>query len=83
MTDDDAREYDTTALTVNSSADKVRLETQIKRGDGTRDEDRLKVKIKGDDPAETAARLADTLEALESEGVTETLRESGGGGSGD
>lgn len=71
---DGGREYDTTALSVKSSADKIRLETQIKRGGGTRDEDRVKVKVKGDDADEVAARLAATLEALEEHGVAETLR---------
>jgi len=67
-------EPDETRLNISESADKIRLETQVKRGDGTRDEDRTKVKVKGDDPDETAARLAATLDALESHGVAETLR---------
>jgi hypothetical protein len=66
--------YDTTNLNVSESADKIRLETQVKRGDGTRDEDRIKVKIKGDSPGKTAQRLAETLDELESVGVADTLR---------
>lgn len=62
--------------TVSESADKITLNTAVKRGSGTRDQDKLKVKIKGDDPDETAERLAQTLRALEDCGVAETLRET-------
>jgi len=65
---------------VTESADKVRLETQVKRGDGTRDEDRIKVKIKSDTPTDAAAKLAATLDALEEHGVASTIREVRGGG---
>jgi 5-methylcytosine-specific restriction endonuclease McrA len=34
------------------------------------------VKVKGNDPADTAAKLADTLDALAAEGVATTLRET-------
>lgn len=59
---------------VNESADKITLKTQVKRGDGTRDQDKTDVKVKGDDPAETAEKLAETLDELEKQGVAETLR---------
>ena len=61
---------------VSESADKIRLDTQVKRGDGTRDEDRIKVQVKGDEPAETAKKLRETLDALESEGIATQLRET-------
>ena len=70
-------ESDDTAETnhnLNESADKIRLETQVKRGEGTRDEDRMKVKVRGDDPDATAARLRETLDALAAEGVATELR---------
>ena len=67
-------EYDTTNLNVSESADKIRLETQVKRGEGTRDEDRIKVKVKGDDPYDVAEDLRHTLNALDAEGITDTLR---------
>ncbi|UBF23486.1 hypothetical protein HRTV-28_gp48 [Halorubrum tailed virus 28] len=70
MTDDDT----TTRRTISESADKIVLKTNVKRGTGNRDEDKLSVKIKGDDPEETAARMADTLAALESEGVSKFVR---------
>ena len=59
---------------LNESADKIRLETQVKRGEGTRDEDRMKVKVRGDDPDATAARLRETLDALADEDVATELR---------
>jgi hypothetical protein len=63
---------------INESADKIVLKTKVVRGSGTRDQDKLDVKVKGDDPAETVARLnavladldetADTLRAMQPEG---------------
>jgi hypothetical protein len=63
-----------TRHTVSESADKIVLKADVKRGTGTRDQDKINVKVKGDDPEETAAQLAQTLEALEAEGVAKTLR---------
>lgn len=60
--------------TISESADKLVLKTRLKRGTGTRDEDKLDVKVKGDDPEATVERLADTLDALDDQGVTERLR---------
>ena len=73
MTDDD-NGTTVTNRNLNESADKIRLETQVKRGEGTRDEDRMKVKVRGDDPDATAARLRETLDALAAEGVATELR---------
>ena len=73
MTDDDSGTT-VTNRNLNESADKIRLETQVKRGEGTRDEDRMKVKVRGDDPDATAARLRETLDALAAEGVATELR---------
>ena len=70
MTDDNT----TTTHRVSESADKITLKAEVKRGGGTRDQDKVKLKVKGDDPGETATRLADTLAALEECGVAETLR---------
>ena len=63
-----------TTHTVNESADKIVLTTNVKRGTGTRDEDKIRVKVKGEKPQITAAKLADTLAALENHGVAEQLR---------
>jgi len=53
---------------VNESADKIRVETQVKRGEGTRDEDRIKVQIKGDDPEDVVSKLNATVSLLEQTG---------------
>ena len=62
--------------TVSESADKIVLKTNVKRGNSTRDEDKISVKIKGSDPEDTAAKLRATLDALEAEGIASTLRET-------
>ena len=62
--------------TISESADKIVLKTNVKRGSGTRDQDKIDVKIKGSDPEDTAAKLAQTLDALEAEGIASTLRET-------
>lgn len=56
------------------SADKIRLKTQVKRGEGTRDQDTIDVKVRGDDPDETVAKLHQTLAALERHGVADHIR---------
>jgi len=63
-----------TRHTVSESADKIVLKADVKRGTGTRDQDKINVKVKGNDPEDTAERLAQTLECLEAEGVAQTLR---------
>ena len=63
-----------TKHTVNESADKIRLDTKIKRGSDVRDQDEVKVQIKGDDPEHAVEMLAKTLEALEHKGVASDLR---------
>ena len=67
---------DNTQHTVSESADKIVLKADVKRGTGTRDQDKINVKVKGNDPGATAAKLAQTLECLEAEGVAATLRET-------
>jgi len=57
---------------VNESADKIRVETKVKRGTGTRDQDEIKVKIKGDDAEEVVKQLNATVALLQETG--ETLR---------
>jgi len=65
---------DKTNHTVSESADKIVLKADVKRGSATRDQDKINVKVKGNDPEAAAAKLADTLAALDSEGVADTLR---------
>jgi len=71
---------DDTTHHINESADKIVLKAEAKRGSGTRDQDKVKIKCKGNDPDETAAQLAATLDALEEHGVTDSLRQTRAGG---
>jgi len=68
-----------TRHTVSESADKITLTTNVKRGNDVRDEDKIRVKVKGDGADATAEKLADTLAALEKHGVADTLRETQAG----
>lgn len=60
MSDD----IDETRLNISESADKIRVETKVKRGTGTRDQDELKVKVKGNDPDDVVQRLNETVRNL-------------------
>ena len=68
-----------TTWRISESADKITLKTNVKRGSGTRDQDKLTVKVKGSNAEDTAAQLAATLDALEQEGVVKTLRDTQAG----
>jgi len=68
-TDDDRR----TEHRISESADKLTLTTKVKRGEGTRDEDRIKVKVKGDDPDEVVRKLEQTVANLQT--TTDDLRD--------
>jgi len=67
---------DNTKHTVSESADKIVLKTECKRGSETRDQDKVNIKVKGNDPDDTAQKLKATLDALEEQGVAQTLRET-------
>ena len=67
---------------ISESADKIQLSTKIKRGEGTRDQDEIKVKVKGDDPEEAAQTLHETVVAIGEQNTVNALRgtqPSGGG----
>lgn len=49
---------------INESADKIVVKTKVKRGDGTRDQDTIKVKVKGDEATEVVEKLNRTVELL-------------------
>lgn len=61
MTDTNA---DETTHNISESADKIRVETKVKRGSGTRDQDTVSVKAKGNDPDDVVDRLNATVENL-------------------
>lgn len=71
MSDDNTEK---TVRNVNESAHTVRLETQVKRGEGTRDEDRIKIKVRGDDPEKAAEKLHDTVVAVGDNQTVTALR---------
>ena len=50
-----------TRHTVSESADKITLKAQVTRGEGTRGQDRIDVKVKGDDPDDVVERLNETI----------------------
>jgi len=50
---------------INESADKIVVKTKVTRGEGTRDQDKIDVKVKGDDPEDVVYQLNATLARLE------------------
>ena len=59
---------------INESADKLTLTTKVKRGSGTRDQDEIKVKVKGDDPELVVTKLNQTVTRLT--GTAQVLRDT-------
>jgi len=74
-TDDDAATE--TNHNLNESADKIRLKTQLKRGEGTRDQDTHDLKARGETPEEAAENLSETLRELEERDVFDRARALG------
>jgi len=62
---------------INESHDKIRLETDITRGTGTRDQEKHKLKARGETPEQAAANLSDALAELEERDVFQRAREVG------
>lgn len=58
--------------TVNESADKIQVTTKVKRGNDTRDQDEIKVRVKGNEPKEVVTKLNQTVNRLR--GTSENLR---------
>ena len=54
-----------TRHTVSESADKIVVTTNVKRGTGTRDEDKIRVKVKGDEANDVVDKLNGTLKLLQ------------------
>lgn len=50
---------------ITESADKIRVQTKVKRGTGTRDQDEINVKVKGDQPQEVVDKLNETIALLQ------------------
>jgi len=64
---------------LNESADKIRVETDITRGAGTRDQEKHKLKARGETPEEAAENLSETLRELEERDVFKRTRALGDG----
>jgi hypothetical protein len=62
---------------VNESHDKIRLETDLTRGTGTRDQEKHKLKARGETPEEAAANLSEALRELETRDVFDRARSVG------
>lgn len=60
--------------TLNESHDKVRLKTQVKRGEGTRDQDTHDIKIRAETPTEAAEAMSDAIAELEARDVFDRVR---------
>ena len=63
---------------LNESHDKVRLEADVTRGTGTRDQEKHKLKARGETAEDAAQMLSDALAELEERNVFERAREVGG-----
>mgnify|MGYP006928068390 CR=1 FL=1 len=68
---------------ITETADKIRIQTKIKRGRATRDQDTHKLKVRGRNPVEVARRMDKTIAELEKRDVFETVREIQSEGSDD
>lgn len=64
MTDEPESEPETNH-NLNESADKIRIETDLTRGTGTRDQEKHKIKVRGETPEEAATNLSRVLLELE------------------
>lgn len=59
---------------LNESADKITVKLNVKRGSGTRDQDKGTIKCKGDSPEAVAKEIEGTLDELEDRNIFERLR---------
>lgn len=73
MTENDTE----TTKNLNESADKIRLQTKLKRGSGTRDQDTHTLKARGETAEETAEELSALLRELEKRDVFARARQVG------
>jgi len=62
---------------INESHDKIRLETDVTRGTGTRDQEKHKLKARGETPEQAAENLSRALAELEERDVFQRTRELG------
>ena len=59
---------------LNESVDKIRLTTSLTRGESTRNQEKHKLKARGETPEEAAENLSDALAELEERDVFKRAR---------
>ena len=62
---------------LNESVDKIRLTTSLTRGESTRDQEKHKLKARGETPEKAAENLSEALAELEERDVFARAREVG------
>jgi hypothetical protein len=68
---------DTTNKNLNESVDKIRLQMDVTRGESTRDQEKHKLKARGETAEDAAQKLSDALAELEARDVFTRARELG------
>lgn len=61
---------------ISESADKLTVKVKLKRGTGTRDQDKGSIKAKGDSPQAVADQLERTLDEMEERNLFSRVRET-------
>jgi hypothetical protein len=77
MSDEPTDDTTETNHNINESHDKIRVETDVTRGTGTRDQEKHKLKARGETPEEAAENLSETLSELEDRDVFDRARALG------
>jgi hypothetical protein len=70
-------EHENETKNLNESVDKIRLTTSLTRGESTRDQEKHKLKVRGETPEAAAEALSDALAELEARDVFERARNVG------
>lgn len=74
MTDTDDRDHPDQWHRINESHDKIRLQLDLTRGTGTRDQEKYKLKARGETAEDAAESLSAAVEALRDRDVFERAR---------
>jgi hypothetical protein len=76
MTDNDATD-DERRHNINETADKIRVQVKLKRGEATRDQDTHNIKVRADTPAQAAEDVDAVVAELEDRDVFDRVRDIG------
>ena len=77
MSDEPNADTTETNHNINESHDKIRVETDVTRGTGTRDQEKHKLKARGETAEDAAENLSETLRELEERDVFDRARDLG------